>query len=34
MTPSRIRPIALCLFRHGGRILVGGAYDTVKQCHC
>lgn len=33
MTPSRIRPLALCLFRHAGRILVGNAYDTVKQDH-
>lgn len=31
MTPRRIRPLALCLFRHEGRILVGRAYDTVKQ---
>lgn len=33
MTPSRIRPLALCLFRHEGRILVGHAYDAVKQDH-
>ena len=33
MTPNRIRPIVLCLFRHAGRILVGSAYDAVKQDH-
>lgn len=33
MISSRIRPLALCLFRHEGRILVGHAYDTVKQDH-
>ena len=33
MTPNRIRPLALCLFRHEGHILVGNAYDTVKQDH-
>ena len=33
MTPQRIRPLALCLFRHEGRILVNHAYDTVKQDH-
>ena len=26
----RIRPIALCLFRHDGRILVGNGFDSVK----
>lgn len=32
---GRIRPLALCLFRHEGRILVGHAYDAVKQdCYC
>ena len=31
MTSSRIRPLALCLFRHKGRILVSTAYDSVKQ---
>jgi 8-oxo-dGTP pyrophosphatase MutT (NUDIX family) len=31
MKPNRIRPLALCLFRHEGRILVGHAYDAVKQ---
>lgn len=33
MQPKRIRPIALCLFRQAGRILVGSAYDAVKQDH-
>lgn len=33
MDRGRIRPIALCLFRHAGRILVGNAYDAVKQEH-
>jgi len=33
MKPNRIRPLALCLFRHEGRILVGNAYDAVKQDH-
>jgi len=33
MKRDSIRPIALCLFRHAGRILVGGAYDAVKQDH-
>ncbi len=28
--PSRIRPIALCLFRHQGRILVGNGFDAVN----
>ncbi len=27
---SVIRPIAICTFRHHGRILVGEGYDTVK----
>lgn len=31
MSGNRIRPLALCLFRHEGRILVSRAYDTVKQ---
>ena len=31
MKPDRIRPLALCLFRHEGRILVSHAYDAVKQ---
>ena len=28
---SVIRPIAICVFRHEGRILVGEGYDPVKQ---
>ncbi len=31
MKTNRIRPVALCLFRHEGRILVSTAYDSVKQ---
>jgi len=31
MTPRRIRPLALCLFQHEGRILVSTSYDTVKK---
>lgn len=31
MSLSRIRPLALCLFQHDGRLLVSHAYDTVKQ---
>lgn len=31
MNRNRIRPLALCLFRHAGRILVSRAYDSVKQ---
>lgn len=27
---SVIRPIAICTFRHGGRILVGEGYDPVR----
>ena len=30
MNVPRIRPIALCLFRHHGRILVGNGFDAVK----
>jgi 8-oxo-dGTP pyrophosphatase MutT (NUDIX family) len=28
---NQIRPLAICVFRHGGRILVAEAYDPVKQ---
>ncbi len=28
---ERIRPIAICVFRQGDRILVASAYDPVKQ---
>ena len=30
---GRIRPIAICLFRHQGRILVFEEFDSVKQDH-
>lgn len=30
MDKARIRPIAICLFRHGGRILVSEAYDSSE----
>lgn len=30
MQTSRIRPLALCVFRHGDRILIAEGYDTVK----
>jgi 8-oxo-dGTP pyrophosphatase MutT (NUDIX family) len=29
--PNQIRPLAICLFRDGARILVGEGYDPVKQ---
>ena len=28
---SQIRPLAICIFRNGGRILVGEGYDPVKR---
>ncbi len=28
---NRIRPLAVCVFRHGDRILVAEGYDLVKQ---
>ena len=35
MSPSlpadTIRPLAICLFRHGGRVLVAEGYDPVKR---
>ncbi|MGI0491666.1 NUDIX hydrolase [Alkalinema pantanalense CENA528] len=31
MRTSRIRPIAICLFRNGQRILVSEGFDPVKQ---
>jgi len=31
MDTTRIRPIAVCLFRHANRILVSEGFDTVKQ---
>jgi ADP-ribose pyrophosphatase YjhB (NUDIX family) len=33
MDPSRIRPIAICLFRHGNRMLVSEGFDRVKQSY-
>lgn len=29
--PQRIRPIVICVFRHGNRILVEAAFDHTKQ---
>jgi 8-oxo-dGTP pyrophosphatase MutT (NUDIX family) len=35
MSPQRIRPLALCVFGHDGRILVNEAHDPVKsQSYC
>jgi 8-oxo-dGTP pyrophosphatase MutT (NUDIX family) len=31
MGDERIRPIVICLFRRGGRILVSQAHDSAKQ---
>lgn len=31
MKPNAIRPIAICVFRHDGRILVAEGYDPLKQ---
>lgn len=31
MIPNRIRPIAICLFSHNGRILAAEGFDSVKQ---
>jgi 8-oxo-dGTP pyrophosphatase MutT (NUDIX family) len=31
MKPGKIRPIALCVFHHEGKILVGEGYDEIKQ---
>ena len=33
MDTTRIRPIAICLFRNGNRILVSEGFDTVKQSY-
>ena len=30
---SRIRPIAICVFRHNNRILVAEGYDPIKNEH-
>jgi 8-oxo-dGTP pyrophosphatase MutT (NUDIX family) len=31
MKPGKIRPIAICVFRNDGKLLVGEHYDTVKE---
>ena len=31
MKPGKIRAIALCVFQHEGKLLVGEGYDTIKQ---
>lgn len=31
MTTQRIRPLALCVFHHDGKILVNEAYDPIKK---
>lgn len=31
MRERKIRPIAICLFRHNGRILAAEGYDALKQ---
>jgi 8-oxo-dGTP pyrophosphatase MutT (NUDIX family) len=31
MKPDKIRAIAICLFRHGDRLLVAEGYDPVKR---
>jgi len=31
MKPGKIRAIALCVFLHEGKLLVGDGYDTIKQ---
>lgn len=31
MKPDKIRVIAICVFRHGNKILVSEGYDVVKQ---
>ena len=31
MKPGKIRPLAICVFRHDGRILVAEGYDRVKR---
>ena len=33
MDTTRIRPIAICLFRNGNQILVSEGFDTVKQSY-
>lgn len=31
MKPNKIRPLAICVFRHNGRILVAEGYDSIKR---
>jgi len=31
MKKKRIRPLAICIFRHNDRILVAEGYDSVKD---
>jgi 8-oxo-dGTP pyrophosphatase MutT (NUDIX family) len=31
MKPGKVRPIAICVFSHQGKILVAEGYDSVKQ---
>lgn len=31
MSPLQVRPLAICVFRNGDRILVGEGYDSVKK---
>ncbi|TPG75746.1 NUDIX hydrolase [Pseudomonas arsenicoxydans] len=31
MTPPRIRPVALCIFHHDGKILLSEAHDPIKN---
>lgn len=31
MKPNPIRPIAICVFRHDGRILAAEGYDSIKH---
>ncbi len=31
MKPGKIRPLAICVFRHGDRILAARGYDSVKK---
>jgi 8-oxo-dGTP pyrophosphatase MutT (NUDIX family) len=33
MKKKRIRPLAICIFRHNNRILVNEGYDSVKDEH-
>lgn len=34
MKPNHIRPIAICLFRHGSRILVSDGLDSETGRYC